>query len=70
MSVEIIETIILTRMNTYTHYHGGTQMKLPNEFWNIYRSIKLAHPDYSNKRIMTVARYAYQKRYGVELTTA
>lgn len=35
----------------------------PKEFWNIYRSVKKAHPEYSQKRLMTVAKYAYAKRY-------
>lgn len=35
----------------------------PKEFWNIYRAIKKAHPEYAQKRLMTVAKYAYNKRY-------
>lgn len=37
----------------------------PKEFWNIWRNIKKAHPEYSSKRCMTVAKYAYNKRYAV-----
>lgn len=43
---------------------------LPAEFWAIYRAVKKAHPEYSGKRLMTVSRYAYNKRYGVEVAAA
>ena len=35
----------------------------PKEFWNIYRSVKKAHPEYSQKRKRTDAKNANAKRY-------
>ena len=35
----------------------------PKEFWSIYRNLKKAHPEYSQSRLITVAKYAYNKRY-------
>lgn len=46
------------------------QHELPEEFWMIYRKIQKAHPKYSKKRIMTVARCAYNKRYNINTNIA
>ena len=46
------------------------QHELPEEFWMIYRRIQKAHPKYSKKRIMTVARCAYNKRYNIDTNIA
>jgi hypothetical protein len=39
---------------------------IPNEQWLIYNNIVKAHPDWSKKRALTVAGYAYRSRYAVE----
>ena len=46
-----------------------TRNSLPKEFWAIYRAVKKAHPEYTPKRLMTVSRYAYNKRYAAALAT-
>jgi hypothetical protein len=38
---------------------------IPQEQWLIYHNIVKAHPDWTKKRAMTVARYAYNARYAV-----
>lgn len=47
-----------------------TDRNKPQEFWNIWRSIKKAHPEYSPKRVMTVAKHAYNKRYATAVERA
>ena len=42
----------------------GKRKVYSKEFWNIYRNTKKAHPDYSQKRLMTVSTYACIGRYG------
>lgn len=38
---------------------------IPKEMWIIYHNIIKAHPEYTKKRAMTVARYAYNSRYAL-----
>jgi hypothetical protein len=47
-----------------------TTEKADPRFWAIYRSIRKANPEYSVKRLMTKARYAYQKRYATAVAEA
>ena len=42
---------------------ANTHSKTDPRFWTIYRAIRKANPDYSVKRLLTLARYAYKKRY-------
>lgn len=43
---------------------------IPDMQWLFYRNIIKAHPDWSKKRAMTVARYAYNSHYGANMAYA
>lgn len=44
--------------------------KLPETFWMIYQNVQKANPNASKKRIMTLTRYAYNKRYNVNISNS